>query len=156
MRGDLAILALVESGRLRVDYERGLVFAPKSNTPDKPVGALTKKGYLRVCVTVSGRQMHFMAHRIVWVAKHGPVPPGDHVDHRNTNKQDNRLSNLEAVPAATNMRRAKEAGLCRANGRRDGVRDDKGRFGKRAAGRLLDGRTHDGMPRPAGEGEGAP
>lgn len=146
MSGDLAILALVESGRLRVDFDMGLVFAPKSNTPDKPVGALTEKGYLRACVNVSGRQMHFLLHRIVWVAKNGPVPPGNQVDHLNTDKRDNRLSNLEAVPAATNMRRAKEAGLCHANGRRDGVRDSKGRFGKARAGRLLDGREWNEMP----------
>lgn len=76
------------------------------------------------------------------------MPPGHQVDHRDTNKHNNRLANLEAVPAHINMRRAKDAGLCRGNGRVDGIRDAKGRFGKAAAGRLLDGRTWDEFPTP--------
>lgn len=140
MRGDLAIVALIKSGRLRVDAEAGLAYAPRSNTPNKPIGAVTKKGYLRACVTVDGKQMHFMVHRIVWVSIHGPVPLDHQVDHHDTDKRNNRISNLEAIPALINMRRAKEAGLCRANGRTDGIRDAKGRFGKKAAGAMLDGR----------------
>ena len=146
MRGDLAILALIESGRLRVDADAGLVFAPKSNTPDKPIGALTAKGYLRACISVAGKQMHFMVHRIVWVSVNGPVPPWHQIDHCDTVKTNNRIGNLDAVLGVVNMARAKAAGLCRANGRKDNARDEKGRFGKKAAGRLLDGRTHDGFP----------
>ena len=72
MFGDLAILALIEGGRLRVEPAAGLFYAPRSNTPDKPIGSLTKKGYLRACINVGGKQMHFMVHRIVWVSVHGP------------------------------------------------------------------------------------
>lgn len=145
MRGDLAILSLIESGRLRIDADAGLVYAPKSNTPEKPIGAVTKKGYLRACITVSGKQMHFMVHRIVWVAVNGPVPPGHQVDHNDTDKQNNRIGNLEAVTGTVNMGRAAAAGLCKG-GRTDGIRDNKGRFGKKRAGRLLDGVQHDGYP----------
>ena len=146
MRGDLSILSLIDSGRLRVDPEAGLVFAPKSNTPDKPIGALTAKGYLRACINVGGKQMHFMVHRIVWVSVNGPVPPLHQIDHGDTVKTNNRISNLEAVPGVVNMARAKAAGLCRANGRKDNARDEKGRFGKKAAGRLLDGAEYNGAP----------
>jgi hypothetical protein len=90
-----------------------------------------------------------MVHRIVWVSKHGPVPDGYHVDHKDTNKTNNRLKNLEAVPGFENMRRAKEAGLFRGVGRRDGVRDSKGRFA-----RLLDGRKWNEVPAPAAQKEG--
>ena len=141
MRGDVAILELLRTGRLLVDPDRGLAFAPRSNTPDKPIGALTSKGYLRACVTFEGRQMHFMVHRIVWASVNGPVPEGWQVDHRDTDKRNNRISNLEAVPARVNMARAKDAGLYQGVGRRDGVRDSKGRFG-----RLLDGRERNEMP----------
>jgi hypothetical protein len=146
MRGDLAILALIESGRLRVDAHAGLVYAPKSNTPDKPIGCVTAKGYLRACINVGGKQMHFMVHRIVWVSVNGPVPKGHQVDHGDTDKQNNAISNLEAVTGRVNMARAKAAGLFRHVGRRDGVRDSKGRFGKKAAGRLLDGREWSEFP----------
>lgn len=153
MRGDLAILALIEAGRLKVDAEAGLVFAPKSNTPDKPIGALTAKGYLRACINSGGKQMHFMVHRIVWVSVNGPVPPRHQVDHRDTIKTNNRIGNLESVPGLVNMARAKAAGLCQANGRKDSARDEKGRFGKKRAGRLLDGRLHSDFPATA-EGRG--
>lgn len=140
MHGDLAIVALIESGRLRVDPDSGLVFAPKSNTPEMPVGAVTRKGYLRACITVAGRQKHFMVHRIVWVAAYGPLQRGHQIDHNDMDKRNNRLANLESVPAQVNIRRAKEAGRFQSNGRMDGVRDSKGRFGKKVAGRSADTR----------------
>lgn len=147
MRGDLAILALISDGRIRVDAETGLVYAPKSNTPAKPVGAVTRKGYLRACITMGGRQMHFMVHRIVWVSVNGPLPPKHQIDHHDTNKQNNRIGNLEAVTGRVNMSRAKLAGLTNG-GWKDGPRDPTtGQFiGKKRAGRLLDGRLHDQFP----------
>lgn len=145
MRDEL-ILELIDAGRISVDAERGHVFALRSNTPDKPAGAKTSKGYLRVCLTVNGRQKHFMAHRIVWVSVHGPVPKGFEIDHGNRDKADNRIANLESVPGAVNMDRARRAGAFKNVGRRDGIRDSKGRFGKRLAGRMLDGVEHSGFP----------
>jgi hypothetical protein len=73
------------------------------------------------------------------------VPPGYQIDHADTNKQKNRIDNLEAVTGVVNMKRAAAAGLCKG-GRTDGIRDGKGRFGKKRAGRLLDGDQHDGYP----------
>lgn len=130
---DRLIVDLISQGRLRIDAVRGLVFAPRSNTPDKPCGAPTKKGYLRVCVSASGKQHHFMAHRIVWVSVHGPLPAGHEVDHVNTIKNDNRLENLEAVTGPENMSRGVANGCFKGVGRCDGIRDAKGRFGKKAA-----------------------
>ena len=146
MASDALIVELIREGRLVVDPLHGYVYAPRSNTPRKPLGALTKKGYLRACINVGGRQHHFMVHRIVWVAAYGPVPEGHEIDHRSTVKTDNRLSNLEAVPGAENMRRAKVNGAFVGVGRRDGIRDSRGRFGKKRAGRELDGRTWDEYP----------
>lgn len=143
---DGLIVTLIAMGRLCVDAANGLVFAPQSNTPTKPCGALTRKGYLRVCVSVNGKQAHLLAHRIVWVSQHGPLPEGHEVDHVNTIKTDNRLTNLESVTGPENMRRGATNGCFERVGRRDGIRDSKGRFGKKAAGRLLDGRTWDEMP----------
>lgn len=147
MRGDLEIFDLIESGRLRVEPERGLVFAPRSNTPNKPAGTRTAKGYIRVCLTLCGKQMHLMAHRIIWVSANGPVPPGKQIDHLNGDKADNRLCNLEAVSCLENMSRAARDG--RTNGGwRNGPRDPQtGQFvGKHRAGRLLDGREWTEFP----------
>jgi hypothetical protein len=146
MNRDHMILNLIANGRLRVDARQGLVFAPKSNTPNKPCGAITKKGYVRICLNVNGKQLHFMAHRIVWVSVNGPVPDGHQIDHENTAKADNRIANLECVTGLENMRRGAEKGCFKNVGRRDGIRDEKGRFGKKRAGRQLDGRTWDEYP----------
>lgn len=146
MNNDHLIIGLIAAGRLRVNASAGLVYAPKSNTPTKPVGAYTRKGYLRVCISTSGRRVLLMAHRIVWVSAHGPLPDGHEVDHRNRVKDDNRIENLEAVTRAVNMVRATRAGAFKNAGRKDGIRDHQGRFGKKAAGRMLDGRTWDEVP----------
>lgn len=143
---DQIIKRLLDEGRLRVDTDTGSVFATRSNTPNKPIGTLTRKGYLRACLTVDGQQVHVMVHRVVWIAEHGVPEPGLQIDHGRRGKTCNALSNLEAVPGVENMRRAAADGKFRHVGRRDGIRDHAGRFGKKAAGRLLDGRTHDEFP----------
>lgn len=179
---DQIIVRLLEAGRLRVDFETGNVFAPKSNTPDKPIGTLTAKGYLRACINFDGRQVHVMLHRVVWIAANG-VPPVTHqIDHGPRGKAINALSNLEAVPGPENMRRAAASGLlnppCGSNhyaaklsirdvaeirsraalgetgaaiGRAFGISESHARRVSRGdrwtrAGRLLDGREHNGMP----------
>lgn len=38
-------------------------------------------------------------HRLVWETAHGPIPTGWHVHHKNHDRADNRLENLEARPA---------------------------------------------------------
>lgn len=144
---DSIIAALLSEGRLTVDRNTGNVFAPRSNNPAKAIGAVTKKGYLRTCINYNGSQVYIMIHRVAWIDSHGvPSDPALQIDHKNTIKNDNRPDNLEAVPNAENMRRATAAGLFRHVGRRDGIRDSKGRFGKKLAGRLLDGRTWDEFP----------
>lgn len=143
---DLLIVEILKEGRLKVDRDTGFVYAPHSNTPNKPLGALTSKGYLRTCINFKGRQVYVMLHRVVWIAVNGIPCEGYEIDHKNGKKSDNHPDNLEAVPGSVNMERAKLKGLCAGNGRKDGIRDNKGRFGKKAAGRLLDGREWNEYP----------
>ena len=151
MRKDEVAAAWLKSGRLSADVGRGLVYSPLSNTPTKPLGYQTRKGYLRACVNFSGRrQVHFMIHRVIWVAANG-VPPSDlyQINHKNGVKADNRLANLELVTNAENQAHAKENGLSRG-GWRNAPRDHGGHFvGKKAAGRLLDGVEHSEYPEAA-------
>lgn len=119
---------LVDIGRLRVDFDTGLIYSEASNTPDRSLGSLTRKGYLRVCVVVDGKQAHALAHRVVWCAANGPVPNGMQIDHLNGEKTDNRLANLQCVSGDENMKRAAKAGFTNG-GWRDGPRDPvTGRF----------------------------
>jgi hypothetical protein len=143
---DQMIIDLITAGRLRVAANTGFVYAPKSNSPNKACGSITKKGYLRICMNINGRQCHFMAHRVVWVSVNGLVPDKYEIDHKNAIKTDNRIENLEAVTGAENMHRGAMNGCFSNVGRKDGIRDAKGRFGKKRAGRLLDGVTHEEYP----------
>ena len=180
---DQLIVRLLDAGRLRVDFVTGHVFAPRSNTPDKPIGTLTAKGYLRACVNFEGQQVHVMLHRVVWIAAHGIPPRGYEIDHGPAGKAVNAISNLEAVPGQENMRRAVVHGLMRPVcgsdhhaakltikdvseireraalgdtgaelGRAFSISESharrvaRGDRWKRAAGRLLDGVEHNGMP----------
>lgn len=84
--------AVVHSGRLRT------VAARRAEN----VGG---KGYLRVTIQQpNGRLASVMAHRLVWIHAHGPINEGMQINHKNLDKQDNRLVNLEVVSASGNIR----------------------------------------------------
>ncbi len=136
-KNDRIILKLQAAGRIEVCNRTGLVYAPESNTPNKPLGSKTTKGYLRTCLNWWGRQYYFMVHRVVWVAENG-IPPSDlTIDHKNQNKQDNRLCNLEMITDSENRKRATAAGAYEGCGRKGNIpRDNKGKFGKKKAGCL--------------------
>lgn len=91
---DSIIKRLLDEARLRVDLETGEVFAPRSNTPCKPIGTLTRKGYLRACINVDGKQVHVMLHRVVWICAHGVPEPQLQIDHGPRGKSCNAPSNL--------------------------------------------------------------
>jgi hypothetical protein len=94
---DLLIQSLLREGRLVVDRESGQVFAPKSNTPQKPIGCASRKGYLRTSIFMQGMPKCLMVHRVVCIAVHGLPKSGYFVNHKNGNKMDNAPENLEWV-----------------------------------------------------------
>lgn len=56
-------------------------------------GSISWNGYK--LQSVSGKQ--FREHRLIWESAHGPIPAGMIIHHKNGNKLDNRLENLELV-----------------------------------------------------------
>lgn len=64
-------------------------------------GAVRKDGY--VILNIAGTTI--TKHRFIMEAFNGRRPKGQEIDHVNSNKQDNRLSNLMYVTHAENMRK---------------------------------------------------
>lgn len=63
-------------------------------------------GYRRVAVSVGGKRCSISVHALVAVAFLGPRPAGYDVNHRNGNKTDNAVGNLEYVTRSENHRHA--------------------------------------------------
>lgn len=70
-----------------------------------------KQGYRLIKLRKNGCDVACVVHRLVWEAFNGAIPPGLEINHKNGNKSDNRLSNLELVTSSENSRHAFETGL---------------------------------------------
>lgn len=74
---------------------------PKSSAPGG-YGSITRAGYRRMRDAESGR-LRF-EHVLVWESHNGPVPAGIQFHHRDGDKLNNSIGNLEAVDATTHKR----------------------------------------------------
>lgn len=68
--------------------------------------------YPRVTLHINGKAKTIECHRLVGLAFIGPTPPGHHINHKNTNKSDCRLDNLEIVTIQRNREHAIQNGQC--------------------------------------------
>lgn len=91
---DELIVDALRRGVIRVDLELGMVF---SRDGQPRVGRVNSTGYRQI--SLRGRLRY--THRIVWTAANGPAGSAA-INHRNADKLDNRLSNLELVTLKRN------------------------------------------------------
>lgn len=74
-------------------------------------GSATRQGYRQASLTFRGELQSALVHRLVLAAFVGPCPDGYEVNHRNGNKADNRLVNLEYRTPPENSQHAVDTGL---------------------------------------------
>jgi len=109
----------------------------------KPGGSVAHNGYVKTRVgkdhPLADANGYAYEHHVVWCAAGNPMLAiGQTLHHINGDKTDNRIANLRL------MTRAEHNALhIRESGRRC---KETGRLLPTAAGRLLDGYTHDDMP----------
>ncbi|MGV8955568.1 MAG: HNH endonuclease signature motif containing protein [Cypionkella sp.] len=96
-------LILHMPSRRCVDSKAGIVYGAAGT----PVGGVCADGYVRLG---QHRDGHQYAHRLIYEAVHGAIPPRHYVDHVNGKRADNRIANLQAVTPAENVARAFERG----------------------------------------------
>ena len=64
---------------------------------------LSRHGYLRVTITVNYVKYSCMAHRLVWRHFYGPIPENITVNHKDGDKTNNALPNLELATHSEQM-----------------------------------------------------
>ena len=83
--------------------------------------AVSRTGYHQVNLYLEGRVKHFYEHRLVAAAFIRPIPDGMEVNHKDGDKSNNDVKNLEIVTSEENLRHARETGLMPSGGERSPV-----------------------------------
>jgi hypothetical protein len=107
-------LEAVASGRISIDAD-GRIWkhwrrlsggTVQHYDPPRRADHPDKLGYCRASIPLESGTIIVYAHRLAWVAANGRVPEGLEINHKDGNKRNNRLDNLELVTHRDNQRHA--------------------------------------------------
>ena len=124
-------LKLIEEGVLKIN-DNGHIWKFKRRRKKSPVyGPMThprridievSNGYLMAYFSTweNGKVKEYFcgAHRIMWIYHNGPIPDGLEVNHKDGNRKNNQLSNLELLTRGENLAYAFKIGLADQRGER--------------------------------------
>ena len=82
----------------RIKY--GVTWALVKKVGPYGAGSISKDGYK---IVWKGAR-HYMAHRLVWETANGPIPRGHVIHHKDGNKLNNSLDNLECTTQLEHMK----------------------------------------------------
>jgi hypothetical protein len=63
----------------------------------------SRNGYMMIDIQRNRRHLKYSVHRVVWEAHRGKIPSGMDINHRDGDKTNNRLDNLELMTRSENM-----------------------------------------------------
>lgn len=84
------------------EYRDGLLIWKKDRKhPNRKAGDVAGQSSFRPMVRIGS--MTRRVHIIIWVMFNGPIPEGFEIDHKDTDKQNNRIENLRLVTRQQNL-----------------------------------------------------
>lgn len=113
------VLGLIRRGVFRIDEEgriwryavlhagrrKGILTDHLKPIEPKRAESIKGKGYLALTMKMpDGKIASVMAHRVIWEWFNGPIPDDLQINHKDLNKQNNQIENLEIVTGLENMR----------------------------------------------------
>ncbi|MEG2018479.1 MAG: HNH endonuclease, partial [Clostridium sp.] len=94
--------------------DSGVIYSLKTNKPLKPYKE--NNGYLRVGLWDGSCYKRFSVHRLVYENFIGKIDEGKQINHKDGNKENNSIENLEEVSCSENNLHAHRTGLHINNG----------------------------------------
>lgn len=78
----------------------------RGNASFRPCKTSLLKGYPQIALCKNGKYVRRPVHRLVWEAFNGPIAGRLEVNHKNLDRADNRLENLELMTHQQNVKHA--------------------------------------------------
>ena len=87
----------------KADSETGEIISLKGKNEKSLKQIINKSGYCRVQLSWNSKHKMYLVHRLIWEAFNGPIPKGLQINHKDENKLNNCLNNLEVVTPQYNV-----------------------------------------------------